>query len=126
MITKEEALAMHLPAFENDTLYTSSGYKIYKGLVLQFGKPSGSRGKFRYVNIKTDITHHSLQNRQVRVKELKEFGISILGNAYITIIGTLIVKNTDRMDLELHMAFDHALAYVAGLPGELIVPENAK
>ena len=30
-----------LPRFENDTLYTSSGYKIYKGLTLQFGNGTG-------------------------------------------------------------------------------------
>lgn len=123
-ITKAEAIVMNKPAFENDTLYTSSGYKIFKGMVLQFGKPTGNRGRFRYVNIRTDITHHSLENRQVRVKELKEFGISVLGNAYITIIGTLIVKNTDRMDIELHMAFDHAIENLEGAPGELIVPDE--
>ncbi len=121
-ITKEQALAMNKPAFENDTLYTASGYKIYKGLLLQFGKPTGNRGKFKYVNIRSDITDHSLENRQLRVKELKEFGISVLGNAYITIIGTLIVKNTDRVDVEIHMAFDHAIG--SDDPGELVVPEE--
>ena len=81
-ISNEQAFAMNKPAFTDDTLYTSCGFKIYKDQVLQFGKPTGNRGRFRYVNIITDITHHSLENRQLRVKELKAFGISVLGNAY--------------------------------------------
>lgn len=125
-ISKEEAMTINRPALIDDTLYTSSGFKIYKGQLLQFGKPTGKRGNFRYVNIRTGITHNSVANRQVRVKELKEFGISALGNAYITIIGTLIVKNTDRMEVEIHMAFDHAIENVKGIPGELVVPDEYK
>lgn len=123
-ISKEQAIAINKPAFADDTLYTSCGYKIYKGQVLQFGKTTGNRGRFRYVNIITCITHNSLENRQLRVKELKAFGISVLGNAYITIIGTLIIKNTDRMDIEIHMAFDHAIENIPGVPSELLVPDE--
>lgn len=123
-ITKEQSIAMNQPAFTDDTLYTSSGFKIYKGQVLQFGTTTGNRGRFRYVNIITDITHHSLENRQLRVKELKGFSISILGNAYISIIGTLIIKNTDRMDIEIHLAFDHAIENIPGVPSELLVPDE--
>jgi hypothetical protein len=123
-ISKEQAIAMHKPALESDTLYTSAGFKIYKGQLLQFGKPTGNRGNFRYVNIRTAITHNSVANRQVRVKELKEFGISILGNAYITIIGTLIVKNEDRMEVEIHLAFDNAIENIPGIPSELVVPDE--
>ena len=124
LINKEQAIALHKPAFIEDTLYTSCGFKIYKGQVLQFGKTTGNRGRFRYVNIITDITHHSLENRQLRVKELKGFGISTLGNAYITVIGTLLVNNTDRMDIEIHLAFDHAIENIPGIPSELIVPDE--
>ncbi len=123
-ISKEQAMATNRPAFADDTLYTSSGFKIYKDQVLQFGATTGSGGRFRYVNIITGITHHSLENRQLRVKELKGFSISILGNAYITIIGTLIIKNTDRMDIEIHMAFDHAIENIPGIPSELVVPDE--
>lgn len=121
-ISKETAELLNKPGFQGDTLYTSCGYKIYNGQILQFGKMTGDRGRFRYVNIKTDITHHSLENRQVRIKELKDFGISVLGNGYITIIGTLIVNNKDRSDIEIHMAFDHAIENIPGVPSELVVP----
>ena len=123
-ITKETADLLNKPGFQGDTLYTSCRYKIYKGQVLQFGKMTGSRDRFRYVNIKTDITHHSLENRQVKVKELKDFGISVLGNGYISIIGTLIVNNKDRGDIEIHMAFDHAIENIPGVPSELVVPDE--
>jgi len=123
-ISKEQAIAMNKPAFADDTLYTSCGFKIYKGQVLQFGTTTGNRGKFRYVNIITGITHHSLEDRQLRVKELKAFGLSVLGNAYITIIGTLIVNNADRMDIEIHLAFDHAIENIPGVPSELVVPDE--
>ena len=123
-ISKEKALAMNMPAFDGDTLFTSCGFSIYKGQVLQFGKTTGSRGRFRYVNIRTDITHHSLENRQLRVKELKEFGISVLNNGYITIIGTLIIDGKDRLEIEIHMAFDHAIENIPGVPSELVVPDE--
>ncbi len=123
-ISKEQAIAMNKPAFAEDTLYTSCGFKIYKGQALQFGKTTGKHGRFRYVNIITDITHHSLEDRQLRVKELKRFGISILGNAYITIIGTLIINNADKMDIEIHLAFDHAIENIPGVPSELMVPNE--
>jgi hypothetical protein len=121
-ISKAQAIAMSKPAFAEDTLYASCGFKFYKGQVLQFGKTTGNRGRFRYVNIITNITHHSLENHQLRIKEMKDFGLSVLGNAYITIIGTLIINNIDKMDIEIHMAFDHAIENLPDVPSELIVP----
>lgn len=123
-ISKEKALAQNLPALDGDTLFTSSGYRIYKGQVIQFGKTTGRRGNFRYVNVRNSITDHSLEERQLRVKELKEFGFSVLDNGYITIIGTLIIKDKDREDVEVHMAFDHAIENIPGVPSELVVPDE--
>lgn len=123
-INREKAAALYMPAFENDTLYTSCGYPIYKGQLLQFGKAMGDRGKFKYVNIKNRFPPSSLQDNQVRVTKLKEFGISVFGNGYITIIGTVIVNNTEKGDIEIHLAFDHAIGHVPAIPGELLVPEE--
>ncbi len=39
--------AQKLPRFENDTLYTSCGYKIYKGKKLSFAEGTGKDGNFR-------------------------------------------------------------------------------
>jgi len=111
-----------LPRFENDTLYAKCGYKIYKGQTLYFSTPTGNNGKFRYVNIKSDIASSKLANNSIVVKKLKNFGISVLGNAYIEIIGSLVFKDGSKGFIDIHMAFDHAIESLAGLPGELIVP----
>ena len=123
-ITKEKAAALYMPFFGGDTLYTSCGYKIYKGQVLQFGNPTGTKGRFRYVNIKNKVSPSILQNNQVRVTEMKDFGISALGNSYITIIGTIIAGNSERGEIEMHMAFDHAIGNSPAVPGELLVPDE--
>jgi len=126
LITKEQAIAMHTPIVEDDTLYTTSGFKIYKGQFLQFGEGTGRNGAFRYVNILTGITHSSLENKQILVKEIKGLSFSILGNAYIDIIGTLALKNNRKMDVEIHLSFDYAIEDIAGIPSELVVPEEYK
>ena len=111
-------------AFVNDTLYTSTGFKIYKGQTLHFGTGKGGNGKFMYVNIKNDISYKSLINNSIVVKKLKNFGISALGNGYIEIIGTIIFKDGSKGGVDIHMAFDHVLEDYPHSPPELIVPEE--
>jgi hypothetical protein len=115
-----------LPRYENDTLYTSSGYKIYIGQVLHFGIGSGSGGKFRYVNIKNDVLHSALKNNSITVKEMLNYGISALGNAYIEIVGSFMYKDGTKGVIDIHMAFDRAIEYSGKLPGELLVPAEFK
>jgi len=115
--------AQKLPRFEKDTLYTSCGYKIYKGLTLQFGKATHD-GKFLYVNIKRKVSRLMLENHSILVKEMTNFGVSILHNGYITIKGTLITDGNPREDIEIHMAFDHAIENLPHIPSELIVPNE--
>lgn len=114
----------NLPRFQNDTLYTSSGFKIYKGQTLQFGKGSGQKGKYRFINIKNGYRAKSLANTSVIVDELKNFGISIFYNGYIEIIGTLIFKDGSKGAINIHMAFDRAIENSLALPSELIVPDE--
>jgi Short C-terminal domain len=113
-----------LPRFENDTLYTTSGFKIYKGQTLHFGKGSGRNGKYRFINIKNGITSKSFANTSMVVKELGNFGISVLYNGYIQITGTLTYKDGTTTFLDIHMAFDHAIENSPKLPSELIVPDE--
>lgn len=122
-ITREKAAELYLPAFENDTLYTSCGYKIYKGQVLHFGKLTGRRGKFRYVNVKNGVPPRWLEDNQVTVTKIKEFGVSVFGNAYIYVTGTIIYDKR-KIDIEVHMAFDNAIGRSTTVPGELLVPEE--
>jgi len=122
--TKEKAAEFYMPAFVADTLYTSCGYKIFKGQLLQFGNPIGTRGRFRYVNIKNRVPADKLKNNHVRVTELKDFAISAVGNGYITVIGTLIINNIEQGDIEMHIAFDHAVGDSPAVAGELLVPDE--
>jgi hypothetical protein len=39
----------NLPRFENDTLYTTSGYNIYKGQVLHLANGTSDAGYFRFI-----------------------------------------------------------------------------
>lgn len=110
------------PRYENDTLYTTCGYKIYEGQILHFGKGAGRKGKFKAVNIKDGATSWSLANASIVVKELKNFGISSLGNGYIQIIGTIIFKDASKGYVDIHMAFDKAIENSPESPAELIVP----
>lgn len=113
-----------LGRYENDTLYTSNGFKIYKGQTLQFGKATGSAGRFRYVNIKNDVPPAALANNTIVVKRMKNFGISALGNGYIEIIGTMKFSDGSKGYVDIHMAFDKVMESLPGFQGELIVPEE--
>lgn len=111
-----------LPRYANDTLITISGYKIYLGQTLHFGKGSGRNGKFRFVNIKDGASSWSLANASIVVKELKKFAISALGNGYVQIIGTIIFKDASKGYVDIHIAFDKAIENSPESPAELIVP----
>jgi Short C-terminal domain len=110
--------------FENDTLYTTSGFKIYKGQTLHFGKGTRADGKFRFINIKSDLSSYSLANNSIFIKKLKNYGISVLGNGYIEIVGTITFKDGSKGYIDIHMAFDRAIENSLNLPSELLVPDE--
>lgn len=113
-----------LPRFESDTLYTTSGFKIYNGQILHFATGTGKSGNFRYVKIKTASGSHSLTGNTLLVKKLSDFSISGLGNGYIRIEGTIIYQDGLKGGMEIHLSFDRAIESFPGLPSELIVPEE--
>jgi hypothetical protein len=113
-----------VPRFEKDTVYTTCGYKIYKGQTLQIGKGTGNRGRFRFINIKNGIPVDSLANKSIVVTKLKNFGISSIGNAYIEIVSPLIYKDGSKGYIDVHLAFDYAIENSPDLPSELIVPDE--
>jgi hypothetical protein len=78
-------------------------------------------GAFRFVNIKTDVTSFAITSTSVVVKKLKNFGISSLGNGYITIIGTITYRDGSKGGINLHVAFDKAIESFDG-DSEIIVP----
>jgi hypothetical protein len=113
-----------VPRFEKDTLYTTCGYKIFKGQTLQIGRGTGNNGRFRFINIKNGVPADSLANRSIVVSKLKNFGISSMGNAYIEIVSPLIYKDGSKGFIDIHLAFDNAIENSPELPSELIVPSG--
>ncbi len=114
-----------LPRFENDTVYTSCGYKIYVGTVLNFANGTRSAGRFKFVKIYS-ADHSHLSGAKVLVKKIKSLNVSGLGNYYAHIIGSIIHNDgtTDRIDFAIN--FDDAIEGLAGFPNELIVPDEYK
>lgn len=113
-----------VPRFEHDTLYTTSGFKIYNGQTLQFGKGSGRNGKFRFININSGATSRSLANTSMFIKELTNYGISIFYNGYIEIAGTITYKDGSKTYLNIHVAFDRAIENSLKVISEIIVPNE--
>jgi len=115
-----------LPRFENDTLYTSCGYKIYKGDTLHFGYPTRKRdGNFRFIRIISSTGSFAISNKWMIVEKMSDYGVSELGNVYIKIKGK--VKFHDGLGtVKIHMNFDKAIESLPGLPSELIVPDEFK
>lgn len=116
-----------LPRFENDTLYTTSGFKVYKGQTLTFGKGQGRNGYFKFVRgIKGGSEKQVLTDNSVTVKKLRGYTISSLGNGYIYVRARIIYKDGSKGEVEFKMAFDKVMKSFSGLPPELLVPEEIK
>ena len=80
------------PQFQNDTLYTSCGYRIYDGQVLQLAKGTSAAGYFKYIKVKMYRTDtYNLQGSIITVNKLKSFKNS--GNDYsIRVLGKVTYK----------------------------------
>ncbi len=114
------------PYYKNDTLYTTCGYKIYTGQLLQFAKGTGAKGKFRFVKINNDIPAGTLTNNSIVVKDLKNFGIPSHNNGHIELTGTIIFKDSSKGNIDITLAFDRAIENSPDLPTELVVPAECR
>jgi hypothetical protein len=112
------------PKFENDTLYTACGYKIFRGQTIEFANGLERYGRFKYVSVKNGILSTSLTNCTVIVKEFSKYWISGLNNGYIIFDGYLIRKDGTRDYIVLQMAFDRAIENSPVLPSEIKVPDE--
>jgi hypothetical protein len=113
-----------MPSFENDTLYTACGYKIFRGHTLEFANGTERYGRFKYVSVKNGILSASLTNCTVIVKEFRKYWVSGLDNGYIVFDGYLIRKDGSRDYIVLQMAFDRAIENSPVLPSEIKVPDE--
>lgn len=112
------------PRFENDTLYTSGGYKIYKGQLLHLATGSSEAGYFRFLKFHSEMGRNDtyiLQNGTIRVKDLRKFKSS--GNGYsIRITGTATRKDNSKLDVDIILDFEKAIQGADGQAAELDVP----
>lgn len=112
------------PRFENDTLYTASGYKIFKGHSIEFANGLERYGRFKFVSVKNNILSTSLTGCTVTVDSFRKYWISGLNNGYIIFDGYLQRKNGAREFIVLQMAFDRAIENSPVLPSEINVPDE--
>lgn len=117
------------PRFENDTLYTSGGYKIYKGQVLHLGSGTSEAGYFRFIKFHSSMGRndtYSLQNSSILVNKIKNFKGTGPDNYNIRIACTVTFKNNSRSEADLMIDFEKAIGISGGPAGELTVPEEFK
>lgn len=116
----------NLPRFENDTLYTTSGYTIYEGQTLHFAKGTSAAGYFRFVKFHSNMARtdtYTLQNSTLTVNKLRAYKNSGPDKQTIRIAGTVSYANGSKADVDMFMEFEKAVTSPDGLPGELTVPE---
>ncbi|MGB5006955.1 MAG: hypothetical protein WBO39_08430 [Ferruginibacter sp.] len=114
-----------MPRYENDTLYTSSGYKIFRGQTLEFEKGTMRDGRFRYIKVKNGFFSKTLTGRVVIVKEITKYAVTVIGNGYVDITGYLLLDGSREM-IVLHIAIDRAIENSPDLPSELKVPGECR
>ena len=117
--------AQVLPRFENDTLYTTSGFKIYKGQTIIFAEGTGNDGRFRYLKIRGSDHPRKLTHQSLVVDRVWDFYVSGLDNAYIKIRGTVFRDGKSR-SLRFKMIFEKAIQGFDGSSPEVVVPDEFK
>ncbi len=118
-----------LPRFEHDTLFTSGGYKIYKGQILELANGTSEAGYFKFIKFHSSqgkTNTYSLQNSTIRVNKLKNYTNSGEDNISIRILGTVTYKDGKQEETDIILNFERAIAGFNGQAGELTVPEAFK
>lgn len=120
---------MPQPRFVNDTLYTSGGYKIYKGQTLQLASGTSAAGYFKFVKFHFSMNRNDsyiLQNSSILVDKLKNF--KNLGNDdyNIRVTGMATMKDGKKIPVDMLLEFEKAITSFDGIPGELTVAEEYK
>jgi hypothetical protein len=116
-----------VPRFENDTLYTTSGFKVYPGQTIQLAKGTANDGNFRFVKYyiaNSGTFTEKLHNSTITVSKLKDFNTSSLGNVYIRVIGKIVYHDGSKDKVDVTINFDRAITNFPPLPPEIIVPDE--
>ena len=118
-----------LPRFENDTLYTSSGYTIYKGQILHLANGTSAAGYFKFIKFHYSMgknNTYTLQNSTILVNKLKNYKSSGADDNSIRILGSVTYTDGKKEEADIILNFDKAIENINGQPAELTVPETFK
>jgi hypothetical protein len=119
----------NLPWFQNDTLITTGGYKIYKGQTLQFATGTLAAGYFSFIKFHQNMAKnntYTLQNGSILVKSLKAYKYSAADDNSIRIAGTITYKDGKKEEADILLNFERATENYDGQPSELNIPEQLK
>ena len=117
------------PRFENDTLYTSGGYKIYKGLTLKLANGTSAGGYFNFIKFQKSMGRndtYNLQNGTLLVNKLKGYKYAGPDDCNIRITGTATFANGKNAEVEILLNFERATQDFDGMASELVVPGEFK
>lgn len=117
------------PRFENDTLTTSGGYKIYKGHTLQFAAGTSAAGYFTFIKFHQSMMKNNtyiLQNGSMLVKNLKNYKYINPDNNSIRITGTITYKDGKQEEGDIIVNFERATENFDGNPSELNIAGQFK
>ncbi len=117
------------PLFQNDTLTTTGGYKIYKGQTIQFATGTSAAGYFTFIKFHQSMAKnntYTLQNGTMLVKNLKGYKYSSADNNSIRMAGTITYKDGKQEEADIIMNFERATENYDGQPSELNIPEPFK
>jgi hypothetical protein len=119
----------NLPWFQNDTLTTTGGYKIYKGQILQFATGTSAAGYFNFIKFHQSMAKnntYTLQNGTLLVKNVKAYKFSSADNNSIRITGTITYKDGIKDEADILLNFERATEDYDGQASELNIPEQFK
>lgn len=117
------------PLFQNDTLTTTGGYKIYKGQILQFANGTSAAGYFNFIKFHQNMAKnntYTLQSGFMLVKSLRGYKFSGPDNNSIRIAGTVTYKDGKKEEADILLNFERATEDYDGQPSELNIPEQFK
>ena len=116
-----------MPRFENDTVFTSIGYKIYKSQILHLASGTSEAGYFRFIKFHSSMARNDsyiLQNSTIVVNKLKGFKNAEQDNSNIRVLGTVTFKDGKQAEIDILMNFEKAIESFEGQAAELTVPEE--
>lgn len=119
----------NLPWFQNDTLTTTGGYKIYKGQTLQFASGTSAAGYFNFIKFHQNMAKnntYTLQNGTMLVKGLKAYKYGGVDNNSIRITGIITYKDGKKEEADIVVNFERATEDYDGQPSELNIAEQFK